>query len=242
MEFNIAQSFKYIFQDKKWLANYFILFGIHITSAIFSLVILLKANDTKIVLIGNIVFYILTCLILGIMSYLNNMRILMPQNNSIRFNFNKIFLNGLRWMGLNMLLGISIAVFVFVLTLIISAGVLIFNASSASVVFGVSLGLLIGFIFLCAYMLYIDLAFLTFSINLKFSSFFEIEKFKIILINNFEDYIIFSLIRLGIGSLFSLVNILTLGITAPLSFFVMADLNGQFIRKILKLETEQKQG
>ena len=91
-------------------------------------------------------------------------------------------------------------------------------------------------------MIYVDTAFLVFSTNLKFDSFFNFKAIKFILVKNISDYAVYSLIRLGYGIVMTIGVICTLGLLFPLLYFVFADLNAQFIRKIFKIQTKQAQG
>ena len=95
----------------------------------------------------------------------------------------------------------------------------------------------------------IDLSLLVFMTNLKFKSMLKFNAMKFIFIDNFNEYVKFSLIKflivIAFGIVFALLAVTIIGpiLLAPSLAFIMADLNAQFLRKIFKIKTNtQMQG
>ena len=211
MNINIEQSLSYFKKDPNCHKAYWSLFKISFLSLI--------------PFIGAIIVSITYC---GYAFILTNTRIFKPQDMMPQWNFKKIFGVGIKYA----LFSLLISIILFPITLIINIATKDISQTP--------IGFTIFILFYLLYIIFLDLAIMLYTTNLRFNSFFNFKAMKFILINNFNKYIGFSIIKMGIILAYtaliiiSLITIIGPIFLIPFLTFTISDLNAQFIRQIFK--------
>jgi hypothetical protein len=180
-------------------------------------------------IIGAFIYQII---FMGYMFNLTNSRIFKPEIPIAPWNTSKIFKAGL-------------ATFPYILFFVILNIMIKPHAQNPEALFKMIPTLLIISLILGVF---IDLSLLVFMTNLKFKSMLKFNAMKFIFIDNFIEYVKFSLIKFFIAFVYGIIFILSaitiIGpmLLTPAIVFIAADLNAQFLRKIFKINTNPTQG
>jgi len=215
---NINQSLNYFKKDRDWRKAYLKL-------AFLPLIALIP-------FVGSTIYSIL---VVSYLFMLTNRRIFKPDVVLLKWDMQIIMSIGGKFFGFSLLFGMFFGIFmiiVFALTSV-ATGITMqgqLDAQYMGTIFA-------SIIFATLFMLYVDLALLVFVVDMKFASFFKFKAMKYILVDNFKEYAKLCLYKMGIGIVCTVSVITLIGpfLLFPIATFIVADMNAQFIREILKI-------
>ncbi|MBR2069293.1 MAG: DUF4013 domain-containing protein [Candidatus Gastranaerophilales bacterium] len=250
MKYNFKQALTYMFEDKKRISKFAIAYLVvciplvmNILSSVFKSFVK-NANPlgyieprvalifAVLLMLGLIVSLLCNFLYLGYYFSNANLRIMLPDEKLLGWhNKKKLFSVGFKGF-------IGSCVYMLPIALLSVLAVKI-----------KSIALFLILFFLAIFVIYaVTLAFIT---DLKFSSFFNFKKYKLILVDNFVNYLKFILISIGITIPYIIAVVLCaitiVGVVfLPFLYFyiqmVFNDIQAQFIRHILNMNKEGSEG
>lgn len=253
MQFNLKQALTYIFPDKKLLQKILVMYVLLVLFFLSFAVFSINSDSSGItnyleMLVSLVMVIILNIPVCGYYAVNINKRIIRPESklpeldeyrNIVKaglFMFGGVFV----WNNI-----ISMAFFLIMFLPLFAVFLVAMSTNKYLIILWAVILILLTF-FIGALMLGVCAAFCT---DLRFQSFFDFEKLKLIFVKNFESLIKLTFITalfftvcvlISIVMAVTVVGILLVPLVILYYWAVLCDLNTQFLRHIFQIETTER--